>query len=271
MTFRSTTEDQLLARVLSEAAEAERPAWEAMLALLPNGPILEVGCGNGELLKVVAGSRGADPVVGLDTSRHMLTEARGLTRHVPNVLLAIGDAVDPPFPDATFSGIVMNKVVHEIWAVHGRPGVARAFRRARELLIPGGALVIRENTRPEPRPVGLTLSTPERRRQFWRFTAQFQPRAVAAQWRDGDSVLLDIGDALEFLTKADDPAWAAEMMEPHLTFFHDEWGETLAEAGFGRIEIIEDRWTPVPPPLDGAQLDCEIPRIKTVIGASVDS
>jgi SAM-dependent methyltransferase len=237
----------MLLEALSAAAVDERAVWAQMWARTEPGPLLEIGCGNGEMLAFLAESTGPHPAVGLDTSSYLLDPRRNVAASAPNVVLVEGDACRPPFPEGTFQSVFLNKVVHEIWADHGHRGTVAALTACARMLRPGGQLIIRENVRPDPRPVSIRLETERARTQFWRFCAQFEPRAVGARWLSSFEVELDIGDALEFLTKKDDPNWAAEMHEPHFTFFEGEWPAVLGEhALLSDIAIAPDELTPVP-------------------------
>ncbi len=91
---------------------------------------LEVGCGTGHWLSVLAGQVGQ--VFGLDLSRGMLLEAR---RQAPAAGLVQGQAGCLPFAGARFDLIVC------VNALHHFPDPRAFIAEARRLLRPGGALV----------------------------------------------------------------------------------------------------------------------------------
>ena len=69
-------------------------------ALTPGGSALDVACGSGKLTAVLAGIAGQNGrVVGLDFSPRMLEIAR---REHPGIEFLEGDALNLPFPDASF-------------------------------------------------------------------------------------------------------------------------------------------------------------------------
>lgn len=68
----------------------------AILAALPEATrVLEIGCGRGEMARLVAARR---PVVwAIDSSPEMVEAAALEYSNPPNVTFALGDALDPPF------------------------------------------------------------------------------------------------------------------------------------------------------------------------------
>jgi ubiquinone/menaquinone biosynthesis C-methylase UbiE len=93
--------------------------------------VLDVGCGTGANLAVLAQHFGCTPA-GVDSSEGMLAEAR---RKLPDADLRRGVAEQLPFDDASFDAAWMSLVVHLL----ERP---RAFAEARRVLVDGGRLIV---------------------------------------------------------------------------------------------------------------------------------
>lgn len=111
----------------------ERPVAD-LLPLLGDGPVLELGSGNGKLLKPLVAA-GVD-VVGLDVSWHILTR---LPANVPRVL---ADASLLPFADDSFTAVLDIHCTGHL----GAEGRAQAARDAARVLRPGGHLVVERLT-----------------------------------------------------------------------------------------------------------------------------
>jgi SAM-dependent methyltransferase len=111
----------------------ERPIAE-LVPLLGAGPVLELGSGNGKLLKPLAAA--GIPVVGLDVSWHAL---RRLPGAIPVVL---ADAARLPFRDEAFSAVLDIHCTGHL----GAAGRAQAAREAWRVLRPGGRLVVERLT-----------------------------------------------------------------------------------------------------------------------------
>jgi SAM-dependent methyltransferase len=95
--------------------------------------VLDVGCGMGRFTEVASAS-GAR-VVGMDLSRAVFSAEANLA-HRPNVAIVQGDALDPPFIDASFD------VIYSIGVLHHTPDTRRAFLSLVRLLRPGGRMAI---------------------------------------------------------------------------------------------------------------------------------
>jgi SAM-dependent methyltransferase len=96
---------------------------------LPDSRILEVGCGLGDLLASLGGSRR----VGIDISPGMISRAR--SRH-PELELHVADVERDPLPEGPYDAIVLSDSVGHF------DDIQRAFERLGPLLAPGGRLVV---------------------------------------------------------------------------------------------------------------------------------
>lgn len=179
------------------------------------GSALDVGCGSGDLARLLAGR--AERVHGVDADPAITARARELTPMAVPVTYTVADA-PAGLPDVRYDVITCVAVVHHL-------PFTRALEAFRDRLAPGGTLVIvgvsRERTpadhllsvasvplnivmallknrgRPAPRPVSMTARTspaemtfPEivresravlpgarlRRRLFWRYTLVWRHR-----------------------------------------------------------------------------------------------
>jgi SAM-dependent methyltransferase len=111
----------------------ERPV-AGLLPLLGAGPVLELGCGNGKLLRPLRAA-GVD-AIGLDVAFHAL---RRLAPATPRVL---ADASVLPFKDASFTAVLDVHCTGHLGAV----GRAAAAREAARVLRAGGHLVLERLT-----------------------------------------------------------------------------------------------------------------------------
>lgn len=113
-----------------------------LLALQPGETILEVGCGNGVFLPLLARAVGATGrVVGLDHAPEFVAEARArVTREGLDDVVTVleGDAYRLPFPDASFDAAHCERVL-----MHLADPVA-ALRELRRVVRPGGRVVVVE-------------------------------------------------------------------------------------------------------------------------------
>ncbi len=108
------------------------------------GEVLEIGAGTGRNLPLY---RTAERVIALEPDPAMRARARQSAREarVP-VEVVEGDAMDLPFPEASFDAVVFSLVLCTL------PDLERALTEARRVLRPGGKLRFYEHVRAaEPR------------------------------------------------------------------------------------------------------------------------
>ena len=116
-----------------------REAWRRLLLdRLPAAPasIVDLGCGTGTLTLLLAdeGYR----VDGVDFSPRMLERARAKAGDRAGVTFRLGDAYEPPVPDASYDVVLCR---HVLWAM---PDPAVALGRWLRLLVPDGTLLLVE-------------------------------------------------------------------------------------------------------------------------------
>ena len=95
----------------------------------PRSRILEVGCGLGDLLASLGGSRS----VGIDVSPGMIDRAR---RRHPGLELHVTDVERDPLPEGPFDVIVLSDAVGHL------DDIQRGLERLGPLVAPGGRLIV---------------------------------------------------------------------------------------------------------------------------------
>ena len=151
----------------------EVPVMIRALALPTGGRVLEVGCGRGIALPVLARLLRPSRLTGLDPETAFLQEARTrLTALRVAAELVPGDVRRMPFPDGAFDLVVDFGTCYHI----ARPAVA--LREIARVLAPGGLFV-------HETPLSQLVSHPVRsfgRRIPWRENGLFEPHRTALLW-----------------------------------------------------------------------------------------
>ncbi|MDP9373631.1 MAG: methyltransferase domain-containing protein, partial [Chloroflexota bacterium] len=96
---------------------------------------LDVGCGTGLLLRLLADSEERVALAGVDLDPAMIARAR---RRVPEVALCVASATALPYPDDRFDLLTSTFVLHHL----DPAGQHAALVEARRVLRPGGRLVL---------------------------------------------------------------------------------------------------------------------------------
>jgi ubiquinone/menaquinone biosynthesis C-methylase UbiE len=119
--------------------------WRETLILpeLPYRPgerLLDVGCGAGAVLGVIAAAHPGLRFAGIDREPAQIAAAR---RHleslgVRDADLRVGDATHLPWPDASFDHAYL------MWFVEHVPHIEPILREVRRVLVPGGTITVNE-------------------------------------------------------------------------------------------------------------------------------
>jgi SAM-dependent methyltransferase len=110
-----------------------------LLDLHPGDRVLDVGCGSGMAVRLLAGAVPDGSVAGVDYSPEMVRQAtrRNAAEVVAGrVQLRHGDAMNLPYPDASFDVVVAIETFY-FW-----PDPVRGLREAHRVLRPGGQLAV---------------------------------------------------------------------------------------------------------------------------------
>ncbi len=104
--------------------------------------LLDVGCGSGEITRIIAGRYPNAEVVGVDPSRHMLRYAYADQRERPlrNLTFQEAGAEALPFEDGSFDGvIVFGALKHFVDAGQALREIVRVTREGGQVLLGEGA------------------------------------------------------------------------------------------------------------------------------------
>ncbi len=122
----------------------KKSAVKSMTASLSEGAaLLDIGCGTGDMLRIFSELCPASALTGLDFSPNMLKAAEANLRDVPNLTLQQGNALDLPFPDASFDGVSIS------FALRNTADYLRALQEAFRVLKAGGMLLVIDSFVPE--------------------------------------------------------------------------------------------------------------------------
>ncbi len=120
-------------------ALADRASYRAILDLTvtaPVGDLLDIGCGRGSLLKLLATRANRAVGVDIDADARQVARAELMLAGIPGCSLRQGDMYQLPFDDAEFDTIILDDVLLDA----DEPLLA--LLEARRLLKPGGRLLI---------------------------------------------------------------------------------------------------------------------------------
>ncbi len=124
---------------VAAADESDRSLHRALVELTvvaPLGDLLDVGCGQGRVLKLLASRAHRAVGVDIDSDARRLARAELLLAGLPNCSLRKGSMYSLPFGDAEFDTIVLDDVLGDAT----QPDAA--LEEAQRLLRPGGRMLL---------------------------------------------------------------------------------------------------------------------------------
>lgn len=138
----------------------------------PGNHVLDVACGTGTLVGLLASCAGPDGrAVGLDFSEEMLEVARQKFIQMEQVEFVQGNAEEMPFEDASFDRVTASLAIHEM----NRKGRENALAEIMRVLKPGGLVALADMRKPD------TLKT----KLGMRFVRLAETDTLTDMWSDG--------------------------------------------------------------------------------------
>jgi len=122
-----------------DATTHDRPLHHALVALTvaePLGDVVDIGCGQGRILKLLATRARRAVGVDIDSDARRFARAELLLAGLPNCSLRQGDMYSLPFAGHEFDTAILDDVLSDV----GRP--TEAIAEAVRVLRPGGRLLI---------------------------------------------------------------------------------------------------------------------------------
>jgi ubiquinone/menaquinone biosynthesis C-methylase UbiE len=130
--------DATRARLLERARTSPREFF-APLALRPGLNVLDVGCGTGDFLRLLAPIVSPGKAVGLDLSETMIAEAvQRSAENLENLSFRAGSVLELPFQAASFDRVLATQLLLHV------PDPLKALLEMKRVLAPSGVISIAE-------------------------------------------------------------------------------------------------------------------------------
>jgi ubiquinone/menaquinone biosynthesis C-methylase UbiE len=139
-----------------------------LLSVIPEGRILEIGCGTGRIFEDLANHLPNSSFVGLDIDDFYLNIAR--QKNLRNSVFIYSSAIESIFPNQTFDVVLFRDSLHEIREQLGENGVRQTLQNASCYLKYGGMIIIRDAIQFPEQTINVTFTSESTKRIFQIFT-----------------------------------------------------------------------------------------------------
>lgn len=129
-------DSEIIAAPVSEGDRLLHRALVELTVARPLGDLLDIGCGQGRILKLLASRTHRAVGVDIDSDARRLARAELLLAGTPNTSLRQGDMVSLPFDDNEFDTIIIDDVLSDA------KDPAAVFAEAKRLLSDGGRVLV---------------------------------------------------------------------------------------------------------------------------------
>lgn len=130
--------DATRARLL-ERARTSPTEFFAPLALRPGLNVLDVGCGTGDFVRLLAPIVSPGAAMGVDLSETMIAEARQRSaENVENLSFRKGSVLELPFPPGSFDRVLATQLLLHV------PDPSKALAEMKRVLAPSGLICVSE-------------------------------------------------------------------------------------------------------------------------------
>ncbi len=194
-----------------------KPDKAKILEFVTGNRVLELGCGSGAVLELLHQHDPKIELVGVDLSAKLLgAAARQLGNGVLFQRQDIFELCKNPekLAESKFSSVILCSALHEFatYALEHperffESGVSpmlvaakRIFGLAKNLLLPGGRLIVRDGVKLEPQVLTIRFKNPELQETFWRFSDDFRPFKLEFAVQ-GNLYTMEASHFYEFATK----------------------------------------------------------------------
>jgi SAM-dependent methyltransferase len=243
-----------------------KPDKSKMLEFVTGNRVLELGCGSGAVLELLAQHDPSIELVGVDLSAKLLgTAARKLEDGVRFHRRDIFDLCKDPkkLAESKFSSIILCSALHEFatFALEHptrffEAGVSpmmvaakQIFSLAKSLLEPGGTIIVRDGVKLEPQMLNVVFKNADLQETFWRFSDDFRPFKLEFAVQ-GNLYTMQASHFYEFATKYFyQTNWDIEVGEIFGWASSNELEKLLLETGFTpltrqvyTIDFLKDKW-----------------------------
>ncbi|MCW3491039.1 class I SAM-dependent methyltransferase [Dethiobacter alkaliphilus] len=244
-------QDQAEYQALMEGLERSKFHKALILPLIERNTekIVEIGCGNGVVLDLLAHNFRKSQITGIDLDPVMCDAAR--KRCLDNVDVLLTGATHLPLADESVDVVIYCSTIHEIYSHGGPHEVDNSLSEAVRVLKPGGSIIIRDTVKPAQEKVRVNFKKDWTRKRFRTFIKDYKVMPARYRQLSDGAVQVELDYFFEYLTKYFyEVGWHKEMDEIYGYFTKEEFRDKLTQHGLKvakmhsyLLPFFEEKWS----------------------------
>jgi len=201
---------------------------EEFFRYIGDGPILEIGCGSGQVLKRMSHAFPDAALYGIDADSRMIAAAK--RKNIPNCVFYNSLAQSPVELASKVNNVIFPASLHEIVSFSNNADVYQTFRNVHSYLTKGGVAIIWEGMRSDYG--NITISDSPALGGLVKFARQFEYKKYFFEKTGKTKYSVSFDLLAEYVTKKDRLDIQMEYKETHFPLNHAEYEDLLKSTGF---------------------------------------
>lgn len=223
--------------LLAKSLKKEIGGKTRLFRYIKDGPILEIGCGSGEVLNALAQAFPTAQLFGIDADERMLRLIS--LKRIPRCTLYASPAEEIVEIPVKCSTVIFCASLHEILSFSGLEQVRKSLENAYSYLTEGGRIIIWEGIKPNPMQVMVPENSPASS-MLIRFVQRFSfTRFDIISTPHGDYIL-PFQAIAEFVSKRRKLTVPLEYRETHFPLSESQYIDFLRSVGFRILTFEKD-------------------------------
>ena len=229
---RSDSDVSKLVRTLRNDAKKKEEFFDYIIS----GPILEIGCGSGQVLKKISRAFPHAKLYGLDADPRLIKIAK--RKHIPNCTFFQSLAQNSIILPAAVRNVIFPASLHEIVSFSNKDDISQLFRNVHSYLARDGVVIIWEGIRSDYGNV--TISNSPTIPQLLSFAKKFEYKKYFWKKSNDSQYSVSFDLLAEYVTKKDRLDIPMEYKETHFPLSQSEYESLLRSTGF-EIVVLNNK------------------------------
>jgi SAM-dependent methyltransferase len=213
------------------------------------GKIVDVGCGTGALINLLAKNFPESDIIGIEATRKFYEYCKLQDYSNPFVFFYRRNIMDQNFKNNTINSFIYSSVLHEVYSYIGEKELVKVLEHTHNQLLDGGRIIIRDVVGPEhgEKIVYMDLNSTDGKssgkinqlstyHKFFQFVKDFNKRKITyikTVIKNKTYIKTTLQNAYEYISKMNyTDNWKSEMHEEFGFWSFSDWTKKLNKIGY---------------------------------------